>query len=65
MEGLNLDNWIYKDITYINTTRKKTKQKKNNNKKPLHIFRIHPKRPHIKNMNDNLNLNSTIAGVAK
>jgi hypothetical protein len=38
MAGLNLDNWIYKDITYINTTRKKKKQKKTTTKNPCTYF---------------------------
>ena len=37
MAGLNLDNWIYKDITYINTTRKKKNKKKQQQKTPAHI----------------------------
>ena len=46
-------------ILYIHRE-KKTKKKQN-----LRIFRLHPKRPHIKSMNDSLNLNSEIAGVTK
>jgi len=48
----SLDNWIFKCSTYVMDKRYK-------NSGQIHL---HPKRPHTKtNMNDNINMDSTIA----